>query len=60
MNTFKYLVGLFGRGMGPSQGNTTKKDDDIHASSGIRTHKPSFRQAEDIYATDRAANGPGQ
>jgi hypothetical protein len=48
------LVGLLGRGIGPTQGlylhRTTqhrKMRRHIHASSGIRTHDPSVRAAED-------------
>jgi hypothetical protein len=50
MNLFGQLVGLLGRGIAPTQGlylhRTTqhrKTRTHIHASSGIRTHHPSFR-----------------
>jgi hypothetical protein len=54
MNLFGKMVGLLGRGIGPTQGlylhRTTqhrKTRTHIHASSGIRIHDPSFRTAED-------------
>jgi hypothetical protein len=53
-NLFRHLVGLLGRGIGPTQGpylhRTTQHRKTwtyIHASSGIQTHDPSFRSAED-------------
>jgi hypothetical protein len=54
MNLFRQLVGLLGQGIGPTQGHylhrTThhrKTRKHIHTSSGIRTHDPSVRAAED-------------
>jgi len=54
MKLFEHLVGLLGREIGPTQGlylqkttQHTKKRTHIHASSGIRTHDPSFRAIED-------------
>jgi hypothetical protein len=44
------LVGIFGRGISPSQGrylHTEWTHTDIHASSGIPTHDPSVRAGED-------------
>jgi hypothetical protein len=52
-NLFRQLVGLLGRGIGPTQGlyldRTTQHRETrthIHASSGIRKHDPSVRAAE--------------
>jgi hypothetical protein len=58
MNLFRQLVGPLGRGIGPTQGlylhKTTKTqkiaDIHIHATSGIQTHDPSVRAAEDSTA----------
>jgi len=54
MNLFGHLVGLLGRGVGPTQGlylhRTTrhrKTQKHIHASSEIRTHDSSVRAVED-------------
>jgi hypothetical protein len=54
MNPFGQSIGLLGGGIGPTQGlylhRTTqhrKTRTHIHASSGIRTHNPSFRAVED-------------
>jgi hypothetical protein len=54
MNLFVHLVGLLGRGIGPTQGlylhritQHRKTRTHMHASSGIRTHDPSVRAAED-------------
>jgi len=48
------FVGLLGRGISPTQGfylhrttQQSKTRTHIHAWSGIRTHEPSFRAAED-------------
>jgi hypothetical protein len=38
---------------------TQNKHTDIHASSGIRTHDPSFRASEAVHALDRAATVTG-
>jgi hypothetical protein len=51
-----HMVGLFGRGLSPSQGRYLHTEQhtrrinahtDIHALSEIRTHDPSFRASED-------------
>jgi hypothetical protein len=54
MNLYGQLVGLLGRGISPTQGlylHRTKQHrktrTHIHASSWIRTHDPSVREAED-------------
>jgi hypothetical protein len=55
-NFFTQAVGLFARGISPSQGrylhvgqhrHRINAYTDIHASSGIRTHDPNFRASED-------------
>jgi hypothetical protein len=57
----RQMVGLFGRGVSPSQGlylhritQHRKMRTNIHALSGIRTHNPSV-QAIKTYALDRVA-----
>jgi hypothetical protein len=54
-------VGLLGRGISPSQGlylhaeqHKHRINEDIHASSGIRTQDPSVRAGETVHALDRA------
>jgi hypothetical protein len=63
---FGHLVGLLGRGIGPSQGHYLhrtaqhrKMRTHIHASSGIRTRYPSVRAVEDRTCLDCAATGTG-
>jgi hypothetical protein len=53
-SVFGHLVGLFGRGINPSQGHYLhrtaqhrKTRTHIHASSGFRTQDPSVRAVED-------------
>jgi hypothetical protein len=55
MNLFRQLVGLLGRGIGPTQGvylhtgqhKHREKQTHIHASSRIGTHDPSVGAAEE-------------
>jgi hypothetical protein len=65
MNLFGQLVGLLGRGTGPTQGlclrRTTKHRKTwthIHASSGIRTHDPSVRvvTAEGVFEGNQSVS----
>jgi hypothetical protein len=55
-NLFTQTIGLFGRGISPSQGlclhagqhkHRINAYTDFHALSGIRTHDPSVRASED-------------
>jgi hypothetical protein len=62
MKKFKYLVGLLGRVISPSQGlyqhritQHRKTKTNIHALSGIRTRDLSI-QAAKTHAIDSAAN----
>jgi hypothetical protein len=65
LNYNRYMVGLLGRVISPSQGlylhRTTqhrKTRTNIHALSGTRTHDPNNQQAK-THASDRTATVTG-
>jgi hypothetical protein len=66
MNVFRHLVGLFGRGIGPTQGpylhrttqhRTEKRGHTSMPRVGIEATIPVFKQPKAIHASDRSVIG---